>query len=83
MTEVAARAGALATPAANPAGLSDREVEVLVLLAAGATNKAIAEALFLSIKTVERHLLNAYRKIGARGRAEATAFALRHHLGEG
>lgn len=83
MTEVAARAGALATPAANPAGLSDREVEVLVLLAAGATNKAIAEALFLSVKTVERHLLNAYRKIGARGRAEATAFALRHHLGEG
>ena len=60
-----------------PCGLTDREAEVLRLVAAGATNAGIAETLFLSVKTVERHLLNAYRKIGARNRSDATAFTLR------
>jgi predicted ATPase/DNA-binding CsgD family transcriptional regulator len=62
------------------AGLSSREVEVLGLLADGQSNKQIAAALTLSIHTVERHLVNIYAKIGARGRADAVAFALRHGL---
>jgi DNA-binding CsgD family transcriptional regulator len=60
-----------------PAGLTAREAEVLRLVAEGATNAQIAERLYLSVKTVERHLLNAYRKAGVRNRAEAATFALR------
>ena len=83
-----ARAGALAArlatapdaPAPYPAGLTPREVEVLRLLAGGASNRAIAAALVLSPHTVERHVANLYAKTGAHGRAAATAFALRHHL---
>jgi predicted ATPase/DNA-binding CsgD family transcriptional regulator len=66
---------------AAPAGLSQREAEVLRLIAAGRTNREIADALFLSVRTVERHITNLYAKIDARGRADATAFALRHGLG--
>ncbi len=65
---------------ALPAGLTAREAEVLGLLAAGKTNSEIAEALVLSRHTVVRHLANAYAKIGATNRAEATAFATRHGL---
>lgn len=61
-----------------PAGLSGREREVLQLVAAGESNGQIAAALGLSINTVERHVSNLYRKIDARGRAEATAWAIRH-----
>jgi DNA-binding CsgD family transcriptional regulator len=61
-------------------GLSPREVEVLRLLAAGESNSQIARRLGLSPHTVERHVANLYRKIGARGRADATAYALRHGL---
>lgn len=64
----------------TPARLTAREVEVLRLLAEGRTNVEIAEALFLSVRTVERHVANTYAKIGARGRASATAYALTHHL---
>ena len=64
----------------RPAGLSPREVEVLGLLARGETNAQIAVALGLSINTVERHVANLYRKIDARGRAEASAFAVRNGL---
>jgi DNA-binding CsgD family transcriptional regulator/tetratricopeptide (TPR) repeat protein len=64
----------------DPAGLSDREREVLCLLAGGRTNKEIADALVLSVSTVERHIMNLYRKIGARGRADATAYAIRTGL---
>jgi DNA-binding NarL/FixJ family response regulator len=55
------------------AGLSARESEVLELVASGSTNAEVAERLVLSVRTVERHLLNTYRKLGVRGRAEATA----------
>jgi len=65
---------------APPAGLSPREIEVLCLLASGRTNKEIAVELVLSVRTVERHTLHIYEKIGARGRADAVAFALRHGL---
>lgn len=65
---------------APPDGLTVREVEVLRLLAGGMTNRELAATLFVSENTVERHLLNIYRKIGARRRADATAYALRHGL---
>lgn len=64
--------------ASLPDRLTRREAEVLTLLAAGATNKEIAEQLVLSPATVERHVANLYRKIGVRRRAEATAYALLH-----
>lgn len=63
-----------------PAGLTEREAEVLGLLAQGLSNKEIGVLLHLSPRTVERHVAKAYRKIGAHRRAAATAFALRHGL---
>lgn len=60
------------------AGLTERETEVLRLVASGESNKEIAGSLGLSVHTVERHVSNIYGKIGARGRAEATAWALRN-----
>jgi len=65
-----------------PAGLTRREAEVLGLLAAGRSNKEIAAELFLSERTVERHITNVYRKIGTHRRTEAMAFALRQGLAE-
>ncbi len=64
----------------RPDGLSRREAEVLGLLAAGRSNHQIAQALCLSPRTVQRHVANAYLKIGAHNKAEATAYALRHGL---
>ncbi len=63
-----------------PAGLTEREAEVLRLVAAGLTNNEIATELFLSPKTVSRHLSNIFTKIGVSSRASATAFAVEHHL---
>jgi DNA-binding NarL/FixJ family response regulator len=60
--------------------LTDRELEVLRLLAKGDSNRQIAEQLTLSTRTVERHIENLYAKIGVNGRAAATAYALRQHL---
>jgi DNA-binding NarL/FixJ family response regulator len=53
--------------------LTTREGEVAQLAAGGATNREIASMLFLSPKTVERHLSNVFRKIGARNRTELAA----------
>jgi DNA-binding NarL/FixJ family response regulator len=55
-------------------------VGVLRLLAGGKTNGEIAEELYVSVRTVERHVANIYAKIGARGRANATAYALSLNL---
>jgi DNA-binding NarL/FixJ family response regulator len=63
-----------------PAGLSLREIEVLRLVAGGLTNNEIAAELFLSGKTVSRHLSNIFAKIGVSSRAGATAFAFEHRL---
>lgn len=63
-----------------PAGLTARECEVLRLVAAGHTNKAIAGELFLSEKTVARHLSNIFTKIGVTSRSAATAFAYANSL---
>jgi predicted ATPase/DNA-binding NarL/FixJ family response regulator len=62
----------------NP--LTAREDEVLRLVAAGRSNREIADELVLSVRTVERHITNLYAKIGARGKADATAYAFRHGL---
>lgn len=59
-----------------PAGLTQREAEILALVARGARNSEIAETLHVSVHTVERHLANIYAKIDARNRSEATAYAL-------
>jgi DNA-binding CsgD family transcriptional regulator len=61
-------------------GLTAREVEVVRLVAAGHTNKAIARQLFLSEKTVARHLSNVYTKLDIGSRAAATAWAYDHHV---
>jgi DNA-binding CsgD family transcriptional regulator len=63
-----------------PDGLTGREAEVLRLVASGLTNRQVAEELVLSVHTVERHLDNSYAKIGARNRAEASAYTVRHGL---
>jgi DNA-binding CsgD family transcriptional regulator len=72
----------LAAPAAPawPAGLTGREVEVLRLIAAGCSNRAIAEALFISPNTVLHHVSNIFAKTGVANRAEAAAYATRHGL---
>jgi len=57
--------------------LSSRELEVLELVAAGLTNEAIAERLFLSVRTVERHLSNVYAKLRVSGKAGRAAAAAR------
>lgn len=66
--------------AANPGGLTDREVEVLALIAAGKTNRQMAEELFISPKTVGRHVENIYVKIGVSTRAGAAVYAMEHDL---
>jgi pimeloyl-ACP methyl ester carboxylesterase/DNA-binding CsgD family transcriptional regulator len=66
--------------APRPSGLTPRETEVLRLIAAGRTNREISDELVLSVRTVARHITNVYAKIGARSKAEATAYAFRHHL---
>jgi pimeloyl-ACP methyl ester carboxylesterase/DNA-binding CsgD family transcriptional regulator len=68
-------------PATGPptpvADLSPRELEVLELVAAGLTNQAISEQLYLSVRTVERHLSNIYAKLGVSGKAARAAAAAR------
>jgi LuxR family transcriptional regulator, maltose regulon positive regulatory protein len=66
--------------ASPPDTLTRREAQVLELLSAGRTNSEIAVQLVVSIHTVERHLQNAYRKIGVRNRADAAAYMVRTEL---
>jgi DNA-binding CsgD family transcriptional regulator len=61
-------------------GLTPREHEVLRLIAAGKTNKAIAAELVLSERTVDRHVSNIFTKLGLSSRAAATAYAYEHRL---
>ena len=65
---------------ALPAGLTEREAQVLQLIAAGQTNREIAAELFLSAKTISRHVSNIFTKIGVSSRAAATAYAFQHDL---
>jgi ATP/maltotriose-dependent transcriptional regulator MalT len=67
-------------PKELPAGLSEREVEVLRLAVRGLSNRQIGEALYLSPKTVGHHIQHIYGKIGVSTRVGATLFALGHDL---
>lgn len=70
-----------ATPSARtPGGLTARELEVLRLLASGSTNRAIAADLYISEKTVARHVSNIFSKLGLSSRSAATAYAYQHEL---
>ncbi len=73
--EVFDRLGVLTETGALPAGLTAREAEVLVLVAEGCTNRQVADRLFLSERTVARHLSNIFVKTGAVTRTAAAAFA--------
>jgi DNA-binding NarL/FixJ family response regulator len=69
----------------GPSGLdalSRREQEVLTLLGEGLTNREVGERLFLSRKTVERHVRNVLVKLGLRNRAEVAAYVARHRQKE-
>ena len=61
-------------------GLSERELEVLRLVASGKSNREIASTLVISEHTVARHLQNIYAKLGLSSRAAATAFAFEREL---
>jgi DNA-binding NarL/FixJ family response regulator len=65
---------------AYPDRLSEREVEELLLIAQGRTNRQIAEALVISINTVQRHVSNILDKASVNNRAEAATYAHRHNL---
>ena len=67
-------------PSGHPHGLTPRELQVLRLVAAGKTNKAIAAELFLSEKTIDRHVSNIFTKLDVPSRAAATAYAYEHKL---
>jgi LuxR family maltose regulon positive regulatory protein len=84
LNELMTEATRLADQAASPDGhafrsdgLSPREAQVLELVAGGRTNKEIAAELVVSVHTVERHLQNAYRKVGVRNRSDAAAYVVR------
>lgn len=66
--------------AGGPGGLTAREVEVLRLVAAGMTNRAVAEELVISEKTVARHLSNIFTKLDVSSRSAATAYAYEHGI---
>jgi DNA-binding NarL/FixJ family response regulator len=63
-----------------PSGLTEREVEVLLLIALGKSNREIGEQLVITEGTARRHVSNIYNKIGAANRAEATGYTLRMGL---
>ncbi len=67
-------------PPQYPDGLTQREIEVLVLVAAGKSNANIAEELVISPNTVVRHVSNILAKTGAANRTEAARYAAQHAL---
>ena len=73
-------AGQRAPRLERPAGLTEREAEVVAMLARGLQTKQVARALGISVKTADHHVQNAYRKIGVSSRAAATLFAMEHGL---
>jgi DNA-binding NarL/FixJ family response regulator len=72
-----------AAPVAPPDGLTDREVEVLALIASGLSNQEIAERLYVAETTVKTHVNRIFAKTGSRDRAQAAVYAHRHGLGGG
>jgi two-component system, NarL family, response regulator NreC len=69
-------------PPGPPDGLSEREVEVLRMIALGHTNAEIATELFLSVRTVETHRAHIQQKLRLGSRSELVRYALEHHLVE-
>jgi HD-GYP domain-containing protein (c-di-GMP phosphodiesterase class II) len=80
VTAVVEAAGHAPPRLQRPAGLTQREAEVIAMLARGLQTKQVARALGISLKTADRHIQNAYRKIGVSTRAAATVFAMEHGL---
>ena len=78
----AAGAAPLEARQGHPAGLSDREVEVLRLIARGRTSRQIAEALVITEKTAGHHVEHIYAKAGVSTRVGAALFAMRHDLAD-
>ena len=78
VTEVLMRA--MTSPPPPGAALTDREREVLALLAEGLTNAEIAERLVVTLSTVKTHVSSILSKLGASGRTEVVAIAVRDHL---
>jgi DNA-binding NarL/FixJ family response regulator len=74
---ISSRRSREAQQAAHPSGLSERELEVLRLVAAGFTNPQIAAALYISRKTAEHHVSSILVKLGVASRTEAAAAAVR------
>jgi len=73
-------AGQRAPRLSRPAGLTEREAEVIALVARGLQTKQVARALGISVKTADRHIQNVYGKIGVSTRAAAAVFAMEHGL---
>jgi len=78
--ELDAREAAGKNQASLPKGLTEREGEVLALVAAGSTNRQIADELFLSQKTVARHVSNIFTKLGVTTRTAAARVAFEHGI---
>lgn len=72
--------GALLDTSSPGHGLSARELQVLQLVATGKTNRAIASELFLSERTVHRHVSSIFDKLGVRSRTEAATYAVEHRI---
>jgi DNA-binding NarL/FixJ family response regulator len=79
-TPPASRTGGSPAAATEVAGLSPRELEVLVLVAKGLTDAQVARYLFLSTRTVSKHLQSIYARLGVNSRSAATRFAFEHGL---
>jgi DNA-binding NarL/FixJ family response regulator len=80
VTAVVESAGQRAPRIERPAGLTEREAEVVAMLARGLQTKQVGRTLGISVKTADRHIQNAYRKMGVSTRAAATLFAMEHGL---
>ena len=80
VSDVLAAVGQVAGRVPGPAGLTDREAQVIGLVAHGLPTKRIAHLLGISVKTADRHIQNAYAKIGISSRAAAALFAMEHGL---
>ena len=76
-----ARPAATAPPAPPPDGLTQREAEILALIARGLTNPEIAAQLYLSSHTIKTHISRIFAKTGSRDRAAAIGYAYRHDIG--
>jgi DNA-binding NarL/FixJ family response regulator len=80
-TSATSRSAPATRPPDPPDGLTQREVEILSLIAQGLTNGEIAERLFLSNHTIKTHINRIFAKTGSRDRVAAIAYAQRHHIG--